>query len=79
MSAAPPNLPNAAKKWSWPLTPLLGTKLRIDQALITTVRKSLSLCASASLRAAGPQDATAYLTRSTHTPDAAPASISVSA
>jgi hypothetical protein len=39
----------------------------------------LSVCASASLRAAALHDATAYLTRSTHTPDAAPASISVSA
>ena len=34
MPAAPPNFAKAAKKWSWPLTPLLGTKLRIDQAAI---------------------------------------------
>ena len=43
------------------------------------MRKSLSLCASASLRAVPLHDPTAYRTRSTQTPDATPASISVSA
>ena len=31
-SATRLNRPKVAKKWSWPLLPLVGTKSRIDQA-----------------------------------------------
>ena len=82
IGAAPPNNPNASKKWSWPLLPLVGIKSRIDQAFTTARFNFASFTASANGRFGGAQGVAQTkppVSGSTHRPCAAPARMTASA